>query len=262
MPLAIDLTGRKAVVSGVSSGIGAGIAVALGQAGCDVAGCGLEAADHPGSRAFSDAMIAQGRRCFYKTVDLSHPESPAKWVHRAAEQLGGIDIVVACAGKNVFTGVAQCTEDDWTRCMEVDLASHWRVARAAYAYLRSSPAGVVILITSNHADRTISGCFPYNVAKSGANAMVQSLAIEWGPHIRAVGIAPGFIDTPGNDVWFQSFPDPAAERKKTEQRHPVDRLGSAAEIGALCAFLASEHAAFISGTVITVDGGRGAMLQD
>ena len=73
-------------------------------------------------------------------------------------------------------------------------------------------------MSSNHAFHTIPGCFPYNVAKSALTGLVQSLAIEWGPAIRVVGVAPGFIDTPGNQAWFDSFPDPSAERELTESR--------------------------------------------
>jgi NAD(P)-dependent dehydrogenase (short-subunit alcohol dehydrogenase family) len=146
--------------------------------------------------------------------------------------------------------------------MNLDLAAHWRVAQAARPWLERASPGVVIIISSNHAYATLPHCFPYNVAKAGLTALVQSLALEWGPAIRAVGIAPGFIDTPGNDKWFASFPDPAAERRRTEALHPVGRIGTPEEIGALCAFLGTPWAGFISGTTLLVDGGRHARLQD
>ncbi len=72
----------------------------------------------------------------------------------------------------------------------------------------------------------------------------------------------GFIDTQANDAWFDSFPDPAAECQRTEAMHPVGRIGSVDEIGALCAFLASPHGGFISGTTLLADGGRSALMQD
>ena len=166
------------------------------------------------------------------------------------------------AGRNVFKGAEKCDDAGWEECVSLDLAAHWRVAQAAKPWLEHAAPGVIVVITSNHAFATLPGCFPYNVAKSGLVALVQSLALEWGPAIRAVGIAPGFIDTPGNDTWFASFPDPAAERRRTEKLHPVGRLGQSDEIGALCAFVASPLAGFISGTTLTVDGGRSARLQD
>jgi NAD(P)-dependent dehydrogenase (short-subunit alcohol dehydrogenase family) len=149
--------------------------------------------------------------------------------------------------------------------MNLDLASHWRLSKEALPLLKAGEGagpGSIVIIGSNHANHTIPGCFPYNVAKAGLLGLVQSLAIEWGPDVRCAGIAPGFIDTPGNDAWFDSFPDPAAERLRTEQSHPVGRIGSVEEIGALCAFLSSTHGGFISGTTLLVDGGRSALMQD
>ena len=262
MPLEINLTGKRALVTGVSSGIGAAIASTLAQAGCDVAGCGSRPTDDAGSRAFVDAVKSHGRTAHYFSVNLATETGPAEFVKFGAQKLGGLDIVVSNAGRNIFKGAKDCTEADWAECMNLDLASHWRLARAARPYLGKANPGIVIIIGSNHAWGTIPGCFPYNVAKAGLLGLVQSLAIEWGPRIRSVGIAPGFIDTAGNDTWFNSFPDPAAERARTEKLHPVGRLGSVGEIGALCAFLASEHGGFISGTTLLVDGGRSALMQD
>jgi len=179
-------------------------------------------------------------------------------------QWGGLDVLISNAGRNVFKGAELCSEDDWDECMNLDLASHWRLSKEALPLLRNSKSdepGSIVIIGSNHAHNTIPGCFPYNVAKAGLLGLVQSLAIEWGPDIRCAGIAPGFIDTPGNDAWFDTFPDSAAERKRTEDSHPVGRIGSVEEIGALCAFLASPHGGFISGTTLLVDGGRSALMQ-
>lgn len=262
MALSIDLTDRKALVTGVTSGIGVGVARRLAQAGCDVAGCGRRGTDSPEAAEFRRIVEAEGRRAFYAPADLSDPAAPARFVDAAADALSGLDIVISNAGRNVFRGAAECSEADWAACVELDLASHWRLARAARPHLLKSSAPVVLVNSSNHALHTIPGCFPYNVAKAGLVALVQSLAIEWGPKVRAVGIAPGFIDTPGNDAWFDSFDDPAAERRRTEEMHPVGRLGAVDDIGAICAFLASDHAAFISGTTILIDGGRSALMQD
>lgn len=262
--LTIDLTGRRAFVSGVTSGIGAGIAATLAQAGCDVAGCGRSAPDSAGAKTFLASVELHGRRACYLQGDLADPAVPAALVSRAIDLLGGLDLLVSNAGRNIFKGAADCSEADWDECMSLDLAAHWRLARAARPALASESARgpVIIVIGSNHAWGTIPGCFPYNVAKAGLLGLVQSLAIEWGPHIRTVGIAPGFIDTAGNQAWFDSFPDPAAERIRTEELHPIGRLGSPEDIGALCAFLASQLAGFISGTTLCVDGGRSALMQD
>lgn len=260
--LHIDLSNQRVVVTGVTSGIGAAIAKVLAQAGCDVAGCGRSPVDSEGARAFLESVEALGRKTVYCQADLSEKSAPSAFIQEAAEALGGIDLLVSNAGRNIFEGAKGCSEEAWDECMNLDLAAHWRLAQAARPFLEKAEPGVILIIGSNHAWNSIPGCFPYNVAKAGLLGMVQSLAIEWGPQIRTVGIAPGFVDTAGNQKWFDSFPDPAAERARTEAMHPVGRIGSVEEMGQLCAFLASPMADFISGTTLCVDGGRSALMQD
>jgi len=262
MSLSIDLSGKKAFVSGVSSGIGAAIAHQLAQAGCDIAGCGQSAHDSEGARAFVQHVESAGRQALYLRGDVAQTTVPAEMIEASVRALGTLDILVSNAGRNVFTGARDCTEADWDACMNLDLAAHWRFAQAARPHLENSTPGVILIIGSNHGWNTMPGCFPYNVAKAGLLGLVHSLAIEWGPRIRTVGIAPGFIDTPGNQTWFDSFSDPLAERRRTEALHPVGRLGTVDEIGQLCTFLASEMGGFISGTTLCVDGGRSALMQD
>ena len=260
--LPIDLNGRYAVVTGVTSGIGAAIAEKLALAGCNVAGCGLTQPESEGATAFIESVQKHGRSALYFQEDLSDPGGPAQFAGRAIQHWPRIDILISNAGRNVFKGVEACTESDWDMCMQLDLAAHWRIARACLPALRKAESPVVQIISSNHAWNSIPGCFPYNVAKAGLIGLVQSLTIEWGPKIRTVGIAPGFIDTAGNQSWFDSFTDPQKERGRTEALHPVGRIGSPGELGAFCAFLASSHAGFIAGTTLLVDGGRSALLQD
>jgi NAD(P)-dependent dehydrogenase (short-subunit alcohol dehydrogenase family) len=262
MTLQIDLSNYKALVTGVSSGIGAGIADTLTRAGCDIVGCGLEATTSEGAKRFISTVDSHGRRAMYQSLDISDADTSRSFVHWAAAQLGGLDIVVSNAGRNFFKGVEKATDTDWELNINLNLAAHWRVAQAAKLYLDQSRAPVIIIITSNHALYTLPNSFPYNVAKAGLVAMVQSMAIEWGPHIRAVGIAPGFVDTPLAEAWFNEFPDPAAKRAQIVSLHPVGRLGTPQDVGALCAFLCSPLAGNISGNTILIDGGRNAVMQD
>jgi NAD(P)-dependent dehydrogenase (short-subunit alcohol dehydrogenase family) len=262
MTLNIDLSNDRALITGVSSGIGLGIADTLAQAGCDVAGCGLETGDSEGAKRFIATAEGYGRRAFFQTLDIAESSSARAFVEWAATKLGGLDLVISNAGRNVFRGAEKTTEEDWAANLEINLAAHWRVAQAAKPYLDQARAPVIIVITSNHALYTLPNSFPYNVAKAGLVAMVQSMAIEWGPHIRAVGIAPSYIDTPLAQAWFNEFPDPAAKRKQIQGLHPVGRLGTPDDVGALCAFLCSPLAGNISGNTILIDGGRSAVMQD
>lgn len=262
MSLAIDLTNKCVLVTGASDGIGAGVARVLARAGCRLVGTGSVPPDHPRARAFVETMTREGCEATYLGGDLRDPETPARLVRDTVDALGGLDIVVSNAGRNAFLGVDAASEQDWQDCMNLNLASHWRLAKAARPHLAKAAPGVFLVMGSNHADRTIPGCFPYNVAKTALSGLVRALAIEWGPAIRVVGVAPGFIDTPGNQAWFDSFPDPAAERARTERMHPTGRIGTPEEVGNLCAFLSSPLCGFITGNTILMDGGRSALMQD
>ena len=262
MSLTIDLAGKRALITGASDGVGAGVAKVLAQAGCHVVGTGSVPADHPRAIAFCNSVTQYGGAATYLSGDLHDPAVPARLVGEALAALGGLDIVISNAGRNAFHGAAASSEQDWQDCMNLNLASHWRLAKAARRHLKQSGHGVIVVMTSNHAYSSIPGCFPYNVAKTALTGLVQALAIEWGPAIRVIGVAPGFIDTPGNQAWFDSFPHPVLERRLTEDNHPVGRIGTPEEVGNLCAFLASPLAGFITGSTILIDGGRSALMQD
>lgn len=262
MSLILDCKGKVALVTGVSSGIGLGTALAFARAGADVAGCSRKGEDEKAADNFCRSIEREGVRPLYVQADVTDTTGLERLVSQTIQTFGRLDVVVSNAGVNVFEGVAACTEERWQYNMELNLAAHWRLAKLCKPYLERSGEGVLLLMTSNHAFRTLPGCFPYNVAKTAITGLVRSLAIEWGPAIRTVGVAPGFVDTAGNDAWFDLFPDPAAERQRTIGLHPVKRIGSVGEVGALCVYLASPWARFISGTTILMDGGRSALMQD
>jgi NAD(P)-dependent dehydrogenase (short-subunit alcohol dehydrogenase family) len=271
MPLTVDLSGSVTIVTGVTSGIGAGVAEVFARAGSAVVGCGRRGSESEEAAAFLEAAERRGASAEYVSCDISDTDGPAKVVAAAADRFGRIDFVVSNAGRNVFTGIDESSLGDWQECIDLNLRSHWLLAQAVAPHLRAAAkapvapdgAGPVFMVnTSNHAYATIPGCFPYNVTKAGMTALVQSLAIEWGPHVRAVGVAPGFIETEANGEWFARFEDPQEERRRTEAMHPVGRLGTPEEVGALFVFLASRYAAFVTGTTILADGGRSALMQD
>lgn len=252
----IDLAGKTVLITGVTSGIGAGIANMLAKAGANVSGCATSA---DGSE-FLKATEENSVKALYTQCDVTKEKNLQKFVQHTIDAFGRIDILISNAGRNVFEGAANCDEEHWQQNMELNLTSHWRLAKLCKPHLEKNN-GVIIIMTSNHAYSTIPGCFPYNVTKTALTGLVRSLAIEWGPAIRTVGLAPGFIDTAGNQKWFDSFPDAEKERQRTIDIHPVKKLGTTEEIGGWCVFLASEYASFASGTTYLIDGGRSALMQ-
>jgi NAD(P)-dependent dehydrogenase (short-subunit alcohol dehydrogenase family) len=253
----IDLTGKTVLITGASLGIGLGIAKMFAKAGANVSGCGLEKDDG----GFIKSVEAHGIKALYSVCDVTKQENLQMLVQNTIKTFGGIDILISNAGSNIFEGLENCDDEHWQQNIDLNLASHWRLAKLCKPYLEKDN-GVIIIMTSNHAYSSIPGCFPYNIAKTALTGLVRSLAIEWGPAIRTLGIAPGFIDTPGNQKWFNSFPEPQKERTRTIDLHPVKKLGITEDIGAWCVFLASSYAAFASGTTYLIDGGRNALMQD
>jgi NAD(P)-dependent dehydrogenase (short-subunit alcohol dehydrogenase family) len=253
----IDLSGKTILITGVASGIGAGIAKMLAKAGANISGCDLVEKDS----VFIQEAKQNGVKALYTTCDVTKPEDLKRFIQSTIKAFGQIDVVISNAGQNYFEGAEKCDDEHWQQNIELNVTSHWQLTKLCKPYLEINN-GVIIIMTSNHAYSSIPGCFPYNVAKTALTGLVRSLAIEWGPAIRTVGLAPGFIETPGNQRWFNSFSDPVRERNRTIDLHPVKRLGTPEEIGAWCVFLASEYAAFASGTTYLIDGGRSALIQD
>ncbi|EOC0476869.1 SDR family oxidoreductase [Cronobacter turicensis] len=251
-------TPRVVIVTGASQGIGHAIATVFLAHGDLVIGCALPSSEN--APQVQTLLAAWPGQFFYFSVDMTQTGHIQQFVEEALALAGRIDVVVSNAGKNVFAGV-DCSLETWTHNLELNLRSHWFLAKCAREPLAKS-YGVMLIITSNHAFSTMPGCAPYNISKRALLSLVQSLTIEWGPEVRTVGIAPGFIDTAGNQAWFDSHPDAQRVREKTVRKHPVGRIGRPEEVGELCLFLASERAGFIAGTTIVMDGGRSALMQD
>ena len=259
--LAIDLTNRVAIITGSTQGTGAGIAEILAKAGCHIAGCSRKNEKDPIVSEFKHTIQKYNKKVFYKSVDLKNVNQIESFVEDVRSFFGRIDILVSNAGKNMFSNPEECDEAFWNENIKINLESHWLISKACKEEIAKNN-GSIIIMTSNHAYSTLPGCFPYNVTKAGLTGLVKALAVEWAGYIRVNGIAPGFIETKGGDLWFDTFPDPEAKRKQIIDIHPVKKLGTPAEIGAICAFLASDYAGFITGTTVLVDGGRSALLQD
>lgn len=251
-------TPRVVIVTGASQGIGNAIAQTFLNQGDIVVGCAFSSPDK--APHAQDLSKRYPDKFFYYSVDMTQTESIGEFISRVTTRFGRLDVLVSNAGKNVFKGI-DCELEDWHHNLDLNLRSHWYIAKCCREMLEKSK-GVILVMTSNHAFSTMPGCAPYNITKRALLSLVQSLTIEWGPAIRTVGIAPGFIDTAGNQVWFDSHEDGEKSRQDTLRKHPVGRIGTSEEVGELCLYLASPAAGFIAGTTIVMDGGRSALMQD
>ncbi|MBO0991495.1 SDR family NAD(P)-dependent oxidoreductase [Bacillus sp. SD088] len=262
MSISIDLSGHVALITGASSGIGEGITKMLAKAGAKIAGCGRTRTNDKKILQLKKEVEDLGSQLLYIQADVTDDKQLQILVSETMSHFGSIDILVSNAGMNVFKGAAECDTEAWEFNMDLNLKSHWMVSKLCRPYLEKSSNGTILIMTSNHSEATIPGCFPYNVAKTALVGLVRALAIEWGPLIRTVGIAPGYIETSGSKKWFSTFADPIAERERTKNMHPGGQLGTTEEVGAFCAFLVSSYASFATGSTYVMDGGRTALLQD
>ena len=196
-------------------------------------------------------------------ADVSHQQDLHAMARLAVERHGRIDVLVNCAGVNVFRDPLEMTEEDWRRCFAIDLDGAWYGCKAVLPQMIEQGIGSIINIASTHSSHIIPGCFPYPVAKHGLLGLTRALGIEYAAKgIRVNAIAPGYIETQLNVDYWNGFADPHAERQRALDLHPPKRIGQPLEVAMTAVFLASDEAPFINASCITIDGGRSVMYHD
>lgn len=197
------------------------------------------------------------------TVDVSSQDDLHAMAREALALHGRIDVLVNCAGVNVFRDPLQMSEDDWRRCFAIDLDGAWYGCKAVLPSMIEQGGGSIINIASTHSSHIIPGCFPYPVAKHGLLGLTRALGIEYAAKgVRVNAIAPGYIETQLNVDYWNGFADPHAERQRALDLHPPRRIGQPMEVAMTAVFLASDEAPFINASCITLDGGRSVMYHD
>jgi len=252
---------RVIVVTGSTSGIGYATATRFCRAGNRVMLHGLDDASGASvlERLENDVPDAE---VHLLTGDLRDPTVCNDLIQSAVERFGRIDVLVNNAGAGPFIGVMETDVEQWDASININLRPAWLCTQAAVPHM--PPGSSVINIASNHAFYTMPGAFPYNTGKAGLLALTQSLAIELGPlGIRANAVCPGRIVVEKVRKDLNRYPDPAAEERRLAGLHPIGRLGEPGDIAEAVLFLASEErAGFITGTQLTVDGGRSTLMDD
>jgi 2-deoxy-D-gluconate 3-dehydrogenase len=247
-----DLTGRVAVVTGANAGIGQGIAIALAEAGADIAAVGRTAADETAKK-----VRALGRRCELVSADLSSVEPVKGVVDTVVERLGRLDILVNNAGIIRRADALDFSEEDWDAVMDTNLKTLFFLSQAAARHMvgwssqhgaRGKIVNIASMLTFQGGIRVPS----YTASKSGVGGLTKLMANEWAPKgINVNAIAPGYIAT-NNTAALQA--DESRNRQIVE-RIPEGRWGDPADIGGAAVFLASKAADYVQGHILAVDGG-------
>jgi 2-dehydro-3-deoxy-D-gluconate 5-dehydrogenase len=243
------LDGQVALVTGASAGLGAAMAIALAQAGADIAVHG-----NSRSPAGSCARIeGLGRRAMSVTGDLGDRAVSGRLVGDVVSGLGRLDILVNNAGLIRRAPAAEYTDEDWDRVIEVDLTSAFRLARAAASHMiAAGRGGRIVNIASILAFQGGITVPAYAAAKGGLAQLTKALANEWASkHINVNAIAPGYIET---DVTTALRADPVRNRQILD-RIPAGRWGQPEDLAGAVVFLASPASRYVHGHVLAVDGG-------
>lgn len=249
----LQLQGAKALVTGGTKGIGRAIAETLADEGCNVAICARNAEEV--DAAVAD-LAGRGVTAFGQAVDVGDGDALKGWVAASAEALGGVDIVVS----NVSGGGAQ-GDDAWRRHLEHDMLGAVRLVEASLEHLENSDNGNIVMISTTAALEKFIAAGPYNALKAAllnySGALSQDLAPK-GIRVNAVSPGPIFIE---GGSWDNIKQHMTPFYEATLADIPMGRMGTAEEVAAQVALLASPRAGFTTGTNVVIDGGITKRIQ-
>ncbi len=239
-----DLTGKRALVTGATGGIGAAIAHALHAQGAEVALSGSR-------QAVLDQQVADfATRAHALPCDLSDTQSVEGLLGRAAEAMGGIEILVHCAGLTRDNLALRMKDEEWQDVIDINLGVGFRLARASLRGMMKARWGRILFVTSVVGATGNPGQANYAASKSGLTGLAKALAAEVANRGVTVNcIAPGFIETAMTEVLDET------QRERIVAVIPARHIGAVADVAAGCVYLTSDEAAYVTGQTLHINGG-------
>lgn len=246
--MAFSLIGKRALVTGGATGLGFGMANCMAKAGARVIITGRN------EQNLAAACQQIGFAASYRVMDVTHRASLPEHIKEIEQNLGPIDVLVNNAGINNKMSSLEMTDDQFDQIINTNLSSVFALTREVARVMLPRGQGSIIMISSMSALYGLANVAAYGATKAAVAGMARVLASEYSPHgIRVNSIAPGFIDTP---MLQKAIAGDDARRAKILGRTPMNRFGSADDIGWASVFLASDESRFITGTLLAVDGGN------
>jgi gluconate 5-dehydrogenase len=246
-PLRLD--GKVAVVTGSTQGLGFEMALALTRAGGQVY---INGRSQEGVGAAVARAALQGVELFAAPFDIANRDAAARGLEAVHAETGRLDILVNNVGARLRRPLDEISGDDLRGLLDVDLVAAFELAKQAHPLMRANGYGRIVMVTSISAHLGMRGDAAYAAAKGGLTALVRALACEFGPDgITCNALAPGSFATETNAALAA---DPA-RTKWLAGRTPLGRWGRPDEIGSACVFLSAPGSSFMTGAVLTIDGG-------
>jgi NAD(P)-dependent dehydrogenase (short-subunit alcohol dehydrogenase family) len=244
-----SLTGRKALVTGATKGIGAEICAVFADAGADIVAVGRDAG---GLETVAAQVRAAGRRCLTIAAEMATPEGPVAAARQALAVWGSIDILVNCAGIARIGPAVGLSLADWDETMAVNLRAPFLLAQALAPAMIARRWGKVIMISSQTGVIALDDHAAYATSKGGLNALTKSLCAEWARHnVQVNAICPTVVMTPmGREVW-----GPPEKGDPFRAATPARRFAEPTEVADAALFLASPASAMVNGALLMVEGG-------
>ncbi|EAV41837.1 gluconate 5-dehydrogenase [Roseibium aggregatum IAM 12614] len=255
MSLALfDLSGKRALVTGSSQGIGLALARGLARAGAEIV---LNGRDPEKLKSAAEGLRAEGLTVAELVFDVTDHEAVRKAVDSFETSTGGIDILVNNAGMQHRTPLEDFPADAFERLLQTNIASVFHVGQAVARHMIKRGAGKIVNICSVQTALARPGIAPYTATKGAVANLTKGMATDWAKYgLQCNGLAPGYFDTPLNAALVND-PDFSAW---LEKRTPAGRWGNVEELVGTCIFLSSDASSFVNGTTIFVDGGISACL--
>jgi len=247
----LRLENKVAVITGSSLGIGSAIALALAKEGAAVA---VNYRSHPDeAKEIVDQVEGSGGRAISVRADVSNPEDVKNLIQKAVEEFGRLDVMVNNAGIEEKMPFLDTPLEVWNRTIAVNLTGAWLGCQeAARQMVSQGGAGRIINVSSVHEDLPMPTNSPYCAAKGGLRMLTRTIAVELAPHnITVNNIAPGAVDTPMDAPLKEN----ASAMQKLLSEIPLRRMGKPEEVADLAVYLASDAAAYVTGSTFVIDGG-------
>ena len=249
---------KSAVVTGAASGIGRETARRFAEEGAAVVCADRDAA---GADAVAAEIAAKGGSAHAVAADIASAQDVARLAEEALAARRTIEVLVNNAGITILGGVAELTEADWQREIDINLSGAWRVSKAFWPHFAQAGGGAILSTASVAGVVAAPQDAAYVASKAGLIMLTRCMALDGASvGIRANCICPGFVDTPMFDGFLAEQPEPERALARAAGRTPLGRIGTPRDIADGFVYLASDDAAWITGTALVIDGGLTAGL--